>query len=428
MIRGAIALALVFASAMAWAQVPAGQPLVRTKLIPAEGVVIGQPVRLDVEVLFPGDMSYPPLASVPEAKGAQIMRFETQATTIRDRIDGQDYVGKTFEFTLFPRRGGEIAIPAPHITVLDKNGDPTGSVEGQATRLDVAIPAGIDPSGPVLVADAVNVTQSWSPNPGGQPVKAGAAITRTITRQADGVPALGMADFQFTAPEGVRVYVDPPAVDDRMNRGSVEGHRTDKVTYVFEKAGQYQLPALVQPWWSLAAKQARTEELAGLAVTVTAAAGPATNSHPSWRPGWLIAGLAVLALAGLAVLSGGRLTALRRRLLAERQASEAFARKQLQAAAQSGSADATYRAFSVWRGRLAPGEAARLHGDATLAPLLAGLEQALFGAGDTWTERNGEEFAGAIRHWQPRAVATSKFTPLPSLNPRHDAGRPSATR
>jgi hypothetical protein len=423
MIRSAIALTLLFASATAWAQAPAGQPLVRTKLIPAEGVVIGQPVRLDVEVLFPGDMSYPPLASVPEAKGAQIMRFETQATTIRDRVEGQDYVGKNFEFILFPRRGGEIAVPAPHITVLDHKGDPAGSVEGQATRLDVAIPAGIDPSGPVLVADAVKVTQSWSPNPGAQPVKAGAAITRTITRQADGVPALGMAEFRFTAPEGVRVYVDPPAVDDRMNRGSVEGHRTDKVTYVFEKAGSFALPALVQPWWSLAAKQARQEELPGLTVTVTAAARPAASSHPSWRPGWLIAGLAVLVLAGLAVLSAGRLTALRRRLIAERQASEAFARKQLQAAAQSGSADATYRALSLWRGRLTPAEATRLHGDATLAPLLAGLEQALFGAGRSWGREQGNVLAHALARWRSQPPASAaQAGPLPALNPV--AGQP----
>lgn len=155
MIRGAIALALLFAAATAWAQAPGGQPLVRTKLIPAEGVVIGQPVRLDVEVLFPGDMSYPPLASVPEAKGAQIMRFETQAVTIRERVDGQDYVGQNFEFILFPRRGGEIAVPAPHVTLLDRSGDPAGTAEGQPTRLGVTVPAGIDPSGPVLVADAV---------------------------------------------------------------------------------------------------------------------------------------------------------------------------------------------------------------------------------------------------------------------------------
>jgi len=418
MIRVAIALALLFASALAWAQAPDGRPLVRTKLDPAEGVVIGQPVRLGVEVLFPGDMPYPPLASMPEARGAQIMRFETQAITIRDRIDGQDYVGKSFEFILFPRRGGEIAIPAPHVTLLDRSGNPAGTAEGQATRIGVTVPAGIDPSGPVLVADAVSVTQSWSPDPSAQPVKAGAAITRTIRRQADGVPALGMAELQFAAPEGVRVYVDPPAVDDRTNRGNVEGHRTDKVTYVFEKAGRYTLPVLVQPWWSLADRQARQEELPGVTVTVTAAAEPASSPHRTWRSGWLITGLAVLALAGIAVLAAGQLAAFCRKVRAEVRASEAFARRQLQAAARSGSAEATYRALSCWRERLVPGEAARLHGDTALASLLAGLEQRLFGDGGDWGREQGAALARAVGRWRSRRPASpARAGPLPALNP-----------
>ncbi len=418
MIRITIALALVLAPALAWAQAPSGQPLVRTKFTPAEGVVIGQPVRLDVEVLFPGDMPYPPLASMPEAKGAQIMRFETQAITIRDRIDGQDYVGKSFEFILFPRRGGDIAVPAPHITLLDRNGDPSGSAEGQATRLAVIVPAGIDPSGPVLVADAVSITQNWSPDPGAASFKAGAAITRTVERQADGVPALGMAEFRFDAPEGVRVYVDPPAVDDRTNRGNVEGHRIDKVTYVFEKAGSYTLPALVQPWWNLADGEARREELPSVTVTVAASVAPTSKARPALRPGWLIMGFAVLALAGFARLSAGRLAAFCRGMAAERRASEAFARRQLQAAARSGSAEETYRAFSLWRERLAPVEAARLRQDAVLAPVLAALEQALFGDGKNWGRDQGAALAQGLGRWRSRQqVSPVRAGPLLALNP-----------
>lgn len=423
MIRTVIALALLAASTMAWAQSPAGQPLVRTKLVPTEGVVVGQPVRLDVEVLFPGDMPHPPLVNMPEARGAQIMRFETQAITIRDRIDGQDYVGKSFEFILFPRRGGEMAIPAPHITLLDHSGDPVGAAEGQATRLDITVPAGIDPSGPVLVSDAVSVAQSWSPDPGAAPVKAGDAITRTIRRRADGVPALGMAEFKYAAPEGVRVYVDPPAVEDRTNRGNVEGQRIDKVTYVFEKAGRYQLPALAQPWWDLADQQARQEELPGVTVTVAASPAPGSKARPTWQSSWLSTGVAVLISLGLVTLLAGPLTDFCRRMVADLRASEAFARRRLQAAARSGSAEATYRALTLWRKRLAPGEAGHLRGDPALAPLLAGLEQAVFGDGKRWGREQGAVLARALGRWRSRRPASPvQAGLLPALNPA--AGEP----
>lgn len=419
MIRLTLWLALFLASATTWAQDPAGKPLVRTILDPTEGIVIGQPVRLDVEVLFPGDMPYPPLVSVPEARGAQIMRFETQAVTMRERIAGQDYVGKRFEFILFPRRGGEIAIPAPRVTLLDRSGDPAGSVEGEANRANVAVPAGIDQSGPVLVAKRVGVVQSWSPDPVSASFKTGDAITRTISRQADGVPALGMAEFSFVAPEGVRVYVDPPAVDDRTNRGDVEGRRVDKVTYVFEKAGHYELPALVQPWWSLVDKQARQEDLPGVTVTVAAGVGLVSEARPSWRPSWLVAGASTLVLLGLIALLARSLATVGRKAALRFRASETYARRQLQAAARSGSPEAAYRAWTAWSERLPSREAACLHRDPALGPLIAVLKGNLFGArGAGWNRDKGMALARAVGTWRGSQLAQSlERDPLPALNP-----------
>ena len=86
-------------------------PVIRTTVSPSDGAVIGQAVSVRVTVLFAGDMIRPPFVALPETPGAQIFRFETQGVTVRDRIEGQDYVGQSFEFTLYPRRGGSIAYP-----------------------------------------------------------------------------------------------------------------------------------------------------------------------------------------------------------------------------------------------------------------------------------------------------------------------------
>ncbi|TCR63447.1 BatD family protein [Bosea sp. BK604] len=414
------AFALLIIPAMALAQAPARAPIIRSTLDPAEGIVIGQPVRLDVLVLFPGDMPHPPLVSMPEAPGAQILRFETQATTTRDRIDGQDYVGQNFEFILFPRRGGEIAIPAPSVTMLDRSGDPTGSAKGETKRINVTVPPGVDPSGPVLVADRVGVEQDWSPDPGAAQFKAGSALVRTIRRQADGVPALGMAEFGFTAPEGVRVYADPPMIEDRSNRGSVEGHRTDKVTYVFEKAGRYELPALSQPWWSLADKRARTETLPGVTVTVAAGATASpVQARSSLGPAWLAAILALLGLAAVLVLFRSRLVHLYRNAAQRYHSSEAAARRALLHAARAGEPAATYQALRQWLQRLPADERQRVCTDERLAGATARLESSLFGSGGRWSREAGAALAAALAQadGRSRSAPVPERGLLPPLNP-----------
>lgn len=414
----ALALLLLLAVPMiAFAQTPAQPPIIHTSLDPTDGIVVGQPVRLNVAVLFPDEMPHPPLVSVPEAAGAQILRFETQAVTVRDRIDGRDYVGQSFEFIVFPRRGGDIAVPAPAITLLARDGDPAGSTAGTAMRFSVSVPAGIDPSGPVLVADSVSASESWSPQPDGRRFRVGDAVTRTVRRQAAGVPALGMAEFRFEALDGVRTYVDPPVIEDRSNRGSVDGQRTDKVTYVFEKPGQYELPALTQPWWSLAAKQARTETLAGLTVTVASAAAVAQSSRSGWLSSapWLLAGALLIFVL---LLSQERLRRIWGGIVERRRSSEHFARRRLLQAAKAGDPAMTYRAFAAWRACVPASRQAALDQDRALGDRLADLERSLFGEGGSWGRQSGAELARAITAW-PLAGPSRQggSSPLPPLNP-----------
>ena len=417
MIRQIAALLVMFVSAAVCAQAQTSAPLVRTALNPIDGIVIGQPVHLSVDVLFPDAMVRPPLVKLGEAPGAQIMRFESQATTIRDTIAGQNYVGQSFDFVVFPRRGGAFDVPAPVVTLLDKAGDPVGTLQGQPTHFSATAPVGIDPSGPVLAASRVSVEQTWSPDPASAHIKAGGAITRTITRRAAGVPALGMAEFRFAAPDGVRVYVDPPEVNDKVARGVVDGSRTDKVTYVFERPGDYALPALSQPWWDIDARQARSATLSGATISVSAAG----QGRAGWRTmvrdhGWMLAvtGGGILLLAAIVPVLVSRMRH-RRTLYRE---SPAFARKKLLDAARAGDLAATWRAFAVWIGCLSPDARIALEGDAQMRMLRARLDRALFGQG-LWSPDDGERFAAAIESFPVSRFDTADpaRAPLPPLNP-----------
>ena len=391
-------LLLPLLAAPALAQQPV---VVRTSVKSDGGAVIGQRVSLDVDVMFAGDMPRPPRVVVPEVAGAQILRFETQATTLADRIDGVSYTGQRFEFALYARRGGTLTVPAAQVTLLDRAGNPTGSTEGQPVTVEIAVPPGVDAGAPLIATTHATLEEQWNPAPKG-PFKAGDALVRTVTREADDVPAMAMPNLEFAAPEGVRVYVDPPQSDDRQDRGAVTGRRVDRATYVFESGGQFVLAGLVQPWWDLEARQLRTGRLPAVTVEVTA---PPATIDP-----WLF----ILPMLALLVLLAAerRIEPMVRSWYAERRArwllSEPKAYRDLAEACRGNALRDIYRAFTLWRLRLAHARAA--------IPLAEALEEALF-ASAPWSRERSRALlrdVAAIR-WQVHRRPASAG--LPPLNP-----------
>lgn len=392
---------------------PALQPappavVVRQSLDPASGAVIGQHVALMVDVMFRGEMPRPPRVSLPDVPGVQVLRFETQATTLRETIDGADYVGQRFEFALYARRGGTFPIPPAAITLLDREGERTGTASGQSVPLEVNVPPGVDASTPVVATRRLTLVERWAPEPGGA-FTAGDALVRTITRTAEDVPGLAMRDLALPAPEGVRAYVDPPDISDRSNRGMVSGQRMDRVTYMFERGGRFELPAAEQPWWDLGANLLRTELAPGATLTVAApppeaaAAGGGTSRRTAWIA-TAVAVLAVLAFCGWQIRRAWAASARR----AEREAFAALRR-----ACASTDARAAYDAFARWRRFLDP--ARRTDAAAALAP----LEAALFAeAPSAWDAgRSGALFECAAGLRRPRRSRTARDEALPPLNP-----------
>ncbi|MEP9375975.1 hypothetical protein ABLE91_04620 [Aquabacter sp. CN5-332] len=411
----ALILLLVLGAASVRAQ-PAAQPpvLVRTTLAPPSGAVIGQHVRLFVDVLFPGDMPHPPRIALPDVPGAQVLRFETQGTTMGDTVGGVSYTGQRFEFALYPRRGGTLMIPPAKVTVLDRAGDITGTVQGESLQTEISVPPGVSAATLVIATDSLTLRETWSPDPASS-FKAGDAITRTIVRRAADIPALAMRDLPFTAPAGIRVYVQPPGSDDHLSRGDLTGERTDRVTYVFETGGSFVIPAVSQPWWDLDGKVLKVEEGRGISIIV-AAVPPSEETRPfPWLLLWLAAAL-LLAVCIAVMCLRSRIRIWIAAWQERRHGSEAAAFRDLLNACKAGEAATTYAAFRKWKGRLPSGAA-----EATSA-IVRELERSLFrGDGNSaWSREDGYSMAQALRAWrrqtqdQHRAHLTG---PLPPLNP-----------
>lgn len=390
---------------------PAAGQIVRTTVKPESGVVLGQHVRVLVDVMFPGDMPRPPRVSLPEMAGAQIVRYETQATTMNDRIDGKEHVGQRFEFALYPRRGGALEMPAPQVTLLDRAGEETGRIAGTPTRIEVTVPTGVDPSKPVVATTALKLDQRWQPEPT-TALKAGDALVRTITRQGADMPGMAMLDLAFAAPPGVRVYVDPPQTDDRVERGDLTGRRTDRVTYVFERGGSFPIDAVVQPWWDLEAGRLRQAQGPGATVAVVAVATPPASTGDRLEL-WLYVLTTAAGLLALLWWAWPRLKAAHKERRARWEASELKAFRDLQEACRRGDARDVYHAFSVWR--------RRSDRAAAVVELAEEIESVVFSSA-AWSPAKSRAFVQGLetaRRAEHRAPAAAV---LPPLNPAASCG------
>lgn len=420
-----IGMLMATAIALARSAPPSQGIVIRQGANPADGAVIGQRVTLYVEVLFAGTMPRPPRVSLPDVPGLQTFRFESQATTMRDRIDGADYVGQRFEFAVYARRGGTFTVPGATVTLLDPSGNPVGTAAGTPTTLTIRVPSGVDPSVPVIASTAVRMSETWS-QPANTTFKVGDAIKRTIHREAEDVPALAMQPVPAAAPDGVRAYVEPPLGQDSIARGSLTGRRTDTITYVFEKAGNYALPAITQNWWDL--RDASPKQATAAGITISAAAVPNAGAPPrAFDPRKITAreiGI-VLAGLGLAILLiwltwrlAPLLIAAWRGAWQRRADSEEVAFRTLLRAAKSGNPADTYRAYLVWRSRLP--ETDRV----AVAGAVSDLETRLYGArpqSEPWSKRDGHSLASRLRQvrrsLRHRRLIHRETSSLPPLNP-----------
>jgi hypothetical protein len=175
---------------------------------------------------------------------------------------------------------------------------------------------------------------------------------------------MAFAPVQYAPVAGIGIYPSAPVVQDVVDRGSlVEGRRTEAVTYVFAREGNYVLPDVTVTWWDLEEKRLRREVLpgphvrvvvAGPATTAGGASAPASRAWPRWLG--LVAAVGVLAVGtGLYWLHAIR-ARYRAWTLAHNNSEAAYFRR-FTAAAHSGDVQRTLNAMLRWLDRLEAGMA-----------------------------------------------------------------------
>ena len=271
--RFSILLALVLLKCSA--ALAAGDIVLRSSVQPEEAWV-GQRVILQIDVLGSDGWTQITRFDDVEIPGAYLMRADSQGTRLQETIDGTSYSGQRYEFSIYPQAAGAIEIPVIGVEVTTRAaGVDTGASVRQAQAPAVTILSNI-PAGAENIRGLVSTTQftaeqSWQSLD--ETPEVGDALERTLSLQAVDVSGMAFTPLEHAEIAGVGIYPAQPAVADISNRGSLNGSRTEVVTYVFEQSGEVQIPNIELSWWNLADSKLEQVTLPGRLVRVVAGAG-----------------------------------------------------------------------------------------------------------------------------------------------------------
>ena len=245
--------------------------VVRTAADPAQETYVGQRVVLTIDVLARDVWANLPGQDRFDIPGAIVVAPPNSSIRLTEQLRGGTFIGQRYEFWIYPQRAGALTIPALTLAVQLKpfgfgKQPTTQSATTEAIDLSVGYPDGVQPVPGLICTKEFSVTQSWQPAEGLFAV--GDGVTRTITRTISGTPAMALSPFDELSISGARVYAKQPDVDDSFNRGNLTGKRVDRVTYMFDRAGEVELPNLTVTWWDLESNELRKEVLDGIKVNV----------------------------------------------------------------------------------------------------------------------------------------------------------------
>lgn len=248
----------------------APQPvMIRSSLDPETSVYMGQKVRVYVDVMtntwFTKAPEFPELR-IPHAICLELSKFGTNFTT---RIDGQTYAVQRKEYVVYPQRPERYAVPSLAVNIVYAR---PGESPGEATlnslplEFEAIIPEQAKGLDYFVTTPRLQVREEYD-----RPIenlKVGDSFTRTITMVADDSVGMLLPPVDFGEVEGLGTYPASPRMEDESNRGVYTGKRTDSVTYVLEKEGEYTLPEITIHWFDIQNEQLKQEVLPAIEFSV----------------------------------------------------------------------------------------------------------------------------------------------------------------
>jgi hypothetical protein len=293
---------------------PAAEPLrgeVRFTAAQAEPAWVGQEVELHLELWSDGFSFGDQLFVLPEVPGGFLLQGDSSTVKLSENRSGVAWQGLRYTLLFYPQSAGRLEVPPFDVGFTARAGfgsQPAAfRFRTEPLALEVRRPAGTGPGDLLVTTTGFTLEASWDrdvPAEGPLLLQAGDALTLEVRRRAADVPGMLFVPLPEPRIAGLGVYAEAPRVDDAVNRGELSGERTDRITFICEKAGRYEIPEWRFQWWDPVQQRlaARVIPALALEVAVNPAYGPAAGApaEPFGDRGYAIALAAVLAALAMA--------------------------------------------------------------------------------------------------------------------------------
>ncbi len=271
-----IAIGLALFQAFAWGASIAelqssGHLEISSEIVPAEDIVPGQRVELAITIATDAWFTGGTRLEIPEVAGLVIIQTNNFASNSSENRVGQNWVVQRWALDVYPQREGNFTLPA--ITAMVKVSDQdANSVEGELhspeLKFRTALPEPLLRAEHWVAAPSFKVSQSFDREL--EQLQPGEAFQREIVFEATDVMAMMLPAFDVEQLEGLAAYPEPSSLSNSSNRGNTVARRVERISYVVESGGQYQLPARDYFWWDTRKGELQMRFLPAVAVNAGA--------------------------------------------------------------------------------------------------------------------------------------------------------------
>lgn len=337
-------------------------------------VKVGQRVTLALDILTTTWFTRAPDIQPMDLRGAINLQSQQFGTNYSVNRQGVSYAVQRREITIFPQRAGQFIIPSQvaKVWVAGDDGARLAEQEVRSEPLVFQVEAftaaetqGDQAGQNLLVAEELVISETFEPSLASLSDKrtlfAGDAIIRRVTIKAKGTLGMLIKPMPWPNIDDVAQQASRAEVSDRTNRSEFTGIRIETRSYVFERDGEFILPAMKVYWWDQTQDLLSEVNLPEHNITVAKggllSAGDALvvevdkRLSDYWRPWMLVALLAIVSVLLLAWFVLRLVKVFNSRRARYRQ-GEHYHRRLLLRACSCADRDSIMRGFYAWHQRL----------------------------------------------------------------------------